>query len=332
MPQDYNKTLNLPATGFPMKAGLPQREPGQLEKWEGAGLYQAIIRKNESRPLFVLHDGPPYANGDIHLGTALNKVLKDIIVRSKNMMGYKAPYVPGWDTHGLPIERKAIDKVGLDSRSGDPVEFRRHCRDFALSHVGIMTEQFKRLGVLGDWEDPYMTLKPDFEARQIEVFGEMALKGYIYKGLKPVYWCSHDETALAEAEIEYSEDPCDSIYVKFAVEDDKGLLFPHGARRGATYFIIWTTTTWTLPGNVAICLGPEFDYALLRCDTARGEEYYVVAQALAEPTMKAAGIEKYETLALYKGRDLEGLTTRHPFLDRSSLLIVGDHVTLESGT
>ncbi len=217
MPEDYNKTLNLPKTDFPMKAGLPQREPQLLEKWNNEHLYESLMEKNKGKPLYVLHDGPPYANGDIHLGTALNKVLKDIIVRYKNMSGFKAPYVPGWDTHGLPIERKAIDKVGLDRRSDDPVNFRGHCRDFALAHIEIMTEQFKRLGVIGDWENPYRTLNPEFEAKQMEVFGEMALKGYIYKGLKPVYWCAHDETALAEAEIEYAEDPCNSVYVKFEV-------------------------------------------------------------------------------------------------------------------
>ena len=328
MPEDYNKTLNLPKTDFPMKAGLPQKEPVTLEKWQKEDLYGAIIRHNEGKPKFILHDGPPYANGDIHLGTALNKVLKDFIVRYRNMAGFQAPYVPGWDTHGLPIERKAIDKVGLDRRNDDPVDFRRHCHDFAVSHIGTMTGQFQRLGVLGDWEHPYMTLKPEFEARQIEVFGDMALKGYIYKGLKPVYWCAHDETALAEAEIEYSEDPCDSIYVRFLVTDDKGKLYPLGAEPGKTYFIIWTTTTWTLPGNVAVCLGPDFDYCVVKADG----NYYVVAQELAAPTMKAAGISDYEVLGTVRGSELERVVTRHPFLDRDSLVIVGPHVTLESGT
>jgi isoleucyl-tRNA synthetase len=328
MPEDYNKTLNLPKTDFPMKAGLPQREPQMLQKWEDEKLYESLMKKNEGKPLYVLHDGPPYANGDIHLGTALNKVLKDMIVRYKNIAGFKAPYVPGWDTHGLPIERKAIDKVGLDSRSDDPVDFRGHCRDFALSHVKIMTEQFKRLGVVGDWENPYRTLNHEFEAKQIEVFGEMALKGYIYKGLKPVYWCAHDETALAEAEIEYAEDPCNSIYVKFEVLDDKDYIFKLGAKPGKTYFVIWTTTTWTLPGNVAICLGPRFDYAVVEA----GDEYYVVAEELVVPTMQAGGIEDYKILGTVKGSELELVTAKHPFLDRESLVIVGDHVTLESGT
>lgn len=325
---DYKSTLNLPKTKFPMQAGLPKREPELLEQWKNDDIYGKVMKKNEGRPLYVLHDGPPYANGNIHLGTALNKILKDIIVRYRNMAGYKAPYVPGWDTHGLPIERKAIDSVGLDSRSDDPVYFRNQCRDFALTHMKSMTEQFQRLGVVGDWDHPYKTLAHDFEAKQIEVFGEMALKGYIYKGLKPVYWCAHDETALAEAEIEYSEDPCDSIYVKFRVTDDKGLFTAKGADLSKTYFVIWTTTTWTIPANTAICLGPDFDYVLLKA----GEEYYVVAEALAEATMQEASIEEYEKVAVFKGSELEHIQTAHPFIDRASPIILGDHVTLDSGT
>lgn len=328
MPEDYNKTLNLPKTDFPMKASLPLREPEMMKKWEEEDLYKSVLKKNEGKPMYVLHDGPPYANGDIHLGTALNKVLKDMIVRSKNMSGYKAPYVPGWDTHGLPIERKAIDKVGLDCRSDDPVEFRGHCRDFALQHVAIMTDQFKRLGVIGDWENPYRTLNHEFEAKQIEVFGEMALKGYIYKGLKPVYWCAHDETALAEAEIEYAEDPCNSIYVKFEVTEDNGKLYSLGAVPGKTYFVIWTTTTWTLPGNVAICLGPRYNYAVVKA----GDEYYVMAEELVKPTMDEAGLTDYEIIGTVTGKELEFAKAKHPFLDRESLIIVGDHVTLDSGT
>ena len=327
---DYKSTLNLPQTDFPMQAGLPKREPDLLRKWQEDGIYEKVMKKNEGRPLYVLHDGPPYANGNIHLGTALNKILKDIIVRYKNMDGFQSPYVPGWDTHGLPIERKAIESVGLNSRSDDPVHFRNACRDFALTHIGSMTEQFQRLGVIGDWGHPYRTLSPDFEAKQIEVFGEMALKGYIYKGLKPVYWCPHDETALAEAEIEYSEDPCDSIYVKFRVTDDRGLFTAKGADLSKTYFVIWTTTTWTIPANMAICLGPEFEYSLVKA----GDEFYVLAAALVEETMREAGISDYEIVAAYKGAELEHLKTAHPFpfFGRTSPIILGDHVTLESGT
>ena len=331
MAQDYNKTLNLPQTDFAMRAALPQREPGMLEEWEKDNLYEEMIRKNEGKPLYILHDGPPYANGDIHLGTALNKVLKDTIVRSKNMMGYKSPYIPGWDTHGLPIELKALKKVGVTADI-DPVELRGHCRDFALYYMNNQRNQFKRLGVMGDFKDPYLTLKPEFEAKQIEVFGEMAKKGYIYKGLKPVYWCSHCKTALAEAEIEYADDPCYSIYVKFEVADDKGVLSQMGAPIGNTYIVIWTTTTWTLPGNVAICLGPDFDYSLIKVNCQGKTEYYVMATELAPHVLQDAGIEEYEMLGSCKGSQLEYVTCKHPFLDRQSLVIVGDHVTLESGT
>lgn len=325
---DYNKTINLPATEFPMRASLPQREPGMVKQWEESGLYHEIIRRREDRPSYILHDGPPYANGDIHLGTALNKVLKDIVVRYKNLSGLRSDYVPGWDTHGLPIERKALQKLGLDRTQVSPVELRRHCREFALQYVANQREEFKRLGVLGDFDDPYLTLKPEYEARQIEVFGKMVEKGYIYKGLKPVYWCSECGTALAEAEIEYNEDPCRSIYVKFQVEDDKGILTAAGIDPKKTYFVIWTTTTWTLPGNLAICLGPKYEYVAARA----GEETYIMARELLEPSMKAGGITGYEIAASFTGKELERMTARHPFLDRLSLVIVGDHVTLESGT
>ncbi len=328
MPQDYNATLNLPQTDFPMRAGLPQREPQMLEDWYASGRYEKLMKKNEGKPLFVLHDGPPYANGDIHLGTAMNKMLKDFVLRYKNMSGFCAPYVPGFDTHGLPIELKALKKIGKNRAALTPLEIRRHCREFALGYVQGQSEQFKRLGVLGEWDNPYLTLRPEFEAEQIKIFGEMAKKGYIYKGLKPVYWCPHDETALAEAEIEYSDDPCDSIYVKFRVTDDGGKLTALGADLAHTYFVIWTTTTWTLPGNVAICVGPDFTYQLVRA----GGDYFVLARELTEETMRAAGIADYEVVGTLEGRALEHMQAEHPFLDRASLVIVGDHVTLESGT
>ncbi len=329
MAQDYNATLNLPETAFQMRAGLPQKEPGILAGWEEHQLYQEMVRRNEGKPLYVLHDGPPYANGDIHLGTALNKILKDIIVRSKNMMGYKAPYIPGWDTHGLPIELKARKTAGVDSGASD-LELRQICKDYALHYVDVQREQFQRLGVLGDWENPYLTLRPRFEAKQIEIFGAMASKGYIYKGLKPVYWCPQCETALAEAEIEYAEDPCDSIYVKFKVADDKGKLTALGADLAKTYFVIWTTTTWTLPGNLAICLGPDYDYCVVHA--TEKDEYYVMARELVAATMEAGGIAQYTISELIPGRELEYLTYTHPFMDRVSPIILGEHVTLESGT
>ncbi|MDF2566625.1 MAG: Isoleucyl-tRNA synthetase [Oscillospiraceae bacterium] len=328
MAQDYNKTLNLPKTDFQMRAGLPQREPEKFKELEDDRVYYKMIEKNEGKPVYILHDGPPYANGDIHLGTALNKVLKDIIVKQKNMSGFKAPYVPGWDTHGLPIELKAMKKVGIDKNQVSAVELRRHCRDFALGYMANQRDQFKRLGVMGDFDNPYLTLKPEFEAKQIEIFGEMAKKGYIYKGLKPVYWCPECSTALAEAEIEYAEDPCHSIYVKFNVTDDKGIFSKLGVDASKVYFVIWTTTTWTLPGNVAICLGPDYEYTLVK----NGDEYYVMAVELVKASMDAAGVSDYETIGSFKGKELEYISTQHPFIDRKSLVIIGDHVTLESGT
>ncbi len=327
MAQDYNATLNLPQTDFQMRAGLPKKEPAMLADWEERKLYEQIMKHNEGKPQYVLHDGPPYANGNIHLGTAMNKVLKDIVVRSKNMMGYQSPYIPGWDTHGLPIERKAIKELGL-TENFTKLELRQKCREFALHYVDVQREEFKRLGVLGDFEHPYLTLQPELEAEQIRIFGAMAKKGYIYKGLKPVYWCTDCHTALAEAEIEYAEDPCDSIYVKFKVVDDKGVLKALGCDPDKTYMVIWTTTTWTLPGNLAICVGPAYDY----CAVHANGEYYIMARELVESTMNAAGITEYEISDTVLGKELEYIIYRHPFLDRVSPVIVGDHVTLDSGT
>ena len=329
MAQDFKETMNLPKTEFPMRAGLPKSEPGTLKSWENDKVYENLMKKNEGKPLFVLHDGPPYANGDIHLGTALNKVLKDFIIRYKNMSGFKAPFVPGWDTHGLPTELKARAKAGVgNSSSISEVELRKLCHDFVDGYIDDQRNQFKRLGGIGEWENPYITLLPEFEAKQIEVFADMACKGYIYKGLKPVYWCSDCKTALAEAEIEYAEDPCHSIYVKFRVTDDKGVLSAQNIPADKTYFVIWTTTTWTLPANVAICVGPRFDYVAVKS----GDEYYIMAEDLYRGAMETAGKTDYEVAARFKGSDFEYMQTQHPFLDRQSVVIVGDHVTLESGT
>ncbi len=328
MSQDYNSTLNLPKTEFSMRGNLTQKEPAMLEEWAKDRTYYEMIEHNKEKPLYVLHDGPPYANGDIHMGTALNKVLKDIIVRYKNMNGYCAPYIPGWDTHGLPIELKAMKEIGVENGAIPPVELRDHCRDYALNQVENQKKQFVRLGVWGDFDNPYLTLKPEFEAREIEIFGDMFEKGYIYKGLKPVYWCPDCQTALAEAEIEYANDPCHSIYVKFKVTDDKGKFTAMGLDLDKTYFVIWTTTTWTLPGNLAICLGPEYEYTVVQ---ANGENYIMAAE-LVTPTMKAAKIDDYTTTGSFLGKELEYMVTKHPIMDRTSLVIVGDHVTLESGT
>lgn len=326
---DYNETLNLPQTEFPMRAGLPTREPEALKEWQDSDIYGEMMKRNEGKPLYILHDGPPYANGIIHMGTALNKSLKDFVLRYKNMSGFKAPYVPGYDTHGLPTELKARKKAGVGSNAQvSALELRKICRDFALGFVDDQRRQFERLGILGDWAHPYLTLKNEYVAKQVEIFGRMAEKGYIYKGLKPVYWCPECQTALAEAEIEYAEDPCHSIYVKFNVTDDKGVLTALGAELSKTYFVIWTTTTWTLPANLAICVGPDYTYGVYK---ANGE-YYVMAEDLAANSFKAAKIEEFELIGTVKGADLEYIKCAHPFIDRTSLVIVGNHVTLESGT
>ena len=327
--KDYNATLNLPKTDFPMRAGLPKSEPVMLKNWENERVYDKLMEINEGKPLFVLHDGPPYANGDIHLGHALNKLLKDFIVRQKNMAGYKAPFVPGWDTHGLPTELKARQKAGIGSSADiSVVELRKLCEEFVTGYINDQREQFKRLGCIGEWDNPYITLKHEFEEEQIKVFAEMADKGYIYRGLKPVYWCPECKTALAEAEIEYAEDPCHSIYVKFRVTDDLGKFAAMGIDPKKVSFVIWTTTTWTLPANVAICVGPRYDYSVIKS----GDEFFVMATELYKAAMEEAEISDYEVVAEIKGSELEYMKTQHPFLDRESMLIVGEHVTLESGT
>ncbi len=325
---NYSDTLNLPKTRFPMRANLPKKEPEIVEFWEKEDIYHRHLQKSGNRPKFILHDGPPYANGDIHLGTALNKVLKDIVIKSKAMNGYCAPYVPGWDTHGLPIETQAIKALGINRHEKSPVEFRRLCKDFALKYVDLQRKEFKRLGVLGDWENPYLTLAPQFEAKQIEVFGEMAKKGYIYKGLKPVYWCPDCETALAEAEVEYSNHKTYSIYVKFPVTDDKGLFAGYTGGLEKVYVMIWTTTPWTLPANLAIALNPDISYVLVDMEG----EYYLIAGKKADEIKEAGGKDRYEVLAEFSGKELEGIVCRHPFMERDSLVILGEHVTLEQGT
>jgi isoleucyl-tRNA synthetase len=323
---DYNKTINLPQTEFPMRAALAKREPGMLEAFQRKEIYQKLMAKNEGKPKFILHDGPPYANGNIHIGTAMNKVLKDFIVRYKNMVGYQAPYIPGWDTHGMPIET-AIQKQGVKRNEMPVPEFCDKCRAFALEQVDKQREDFKRLGVIGDWDHPYITLTPEFEAKQVKVFGAMAQKGLIYQGLKPTYWCPTCETALAEAEVEYADDPVTTIFVKFQVHDDQGKLAQYGDL-SKMYFVIWTTTTWTLPGNMAICLNPQLEYALVR---ANGE-IYIMASELVDSVMSQSGITEYETVTTLVGSAFERMTAYHPFMNRDSLVILGDHVTLDAGS
>ena len=327
---DYNQTVHLPQTDFPMRAGLPKREPEMLQEMYDHDLYHKMVKRNEGKPTFVLHDGPPYANGNIHIGTALNKILKDMIVKHRNMTGWCAPYVPGWDTHGLPIESAVLKDKKVKRDEMTTAQFRTKCREYAESYIEKMTGQFQRLGVLGEWENPYITLLPEFEAKQIEVFGKMAEKGLIYKGMKPVYWCPFDQTALAEAEIEYADDPCTTIFVKFPVADDKGKLGQY-ADLSRTYFVIWTTTPWTIPGNYAICLNAEFDYVLLQVP---GGDVYVLAQDLAESVCKAAGIDyaACTVLATLKGSEFELMRAKHPLFDRESVILNGEHVTLDAGS
>ena len=324
---DYKNTIITPKTDFPMKAGLPAREPGMLEKWNELNLYNLMLEKNKDLPPFVLHDGPPFSNGFIHMGHALNKTLKDFIVRSHAMMGYYTPYVPGWDNHGLPIERAIENSKKKLNKDMSVPEFRKACEDFAEDFIQKQMGGFRRLGVLGDWAHPYRTMDKHFEAQEVKVFGRMFDKGFIYKGLKPVSWCPFCATAVAEADIEYKDDPCTTVYVKFPIHDDLGKLA--GFDLSKTFFVIWTTTTWTLPGNMGISLNPREVYALVKAENG---ETYIMAEALMEKTMQAGGFERYEVLATYPGAFFEKMLAKHPFLDKTSLLMVADYVTMESGT
>ena len=319
---DYAKTLNLPKTSFKMKANLAQKEPLTLRDWKKAEIYEKSL--NEGAPFFVLHDGPPYANGDIHIGHALNKILKDIILKYKRLRGYNAPYIPGWDTHGLPIEWKIMEELGEKAKNMTPLQIRQECKKYALKWVEKQKEGFKRLGILGNWDNPYITLRPEYEAEQLKVFKEIYENGYVYKGLKPVYWSPTTETALAEAEIEYKDVESHSIYVKF--EGTQDLLDKLGVEEAAS-ILIWTTTPWTLPANLGVFLHPEFDYGLYK--TEKGN--LVLAKELAETVFNTLGIS-YELLKEFKGTELEKTHYRHPFLDREGLVMLGDYVTADAGT
>ncbi|WP_416151026.1 isoleucine--tRNA ligase [Salipaludibacillus sp. HK11] len=319
---EYKETLLMPKTEFPMRGNLPNREPEMQMNWNEMGIYEKVQERTKGRPLFVLHDGPPYANGDIHMGHALNKVLKDFIVRYKSMSGFHAPYVPGWDTHGLPIETALTKKGKVDRKKLSIAEFRKKCEEYALVQIDSQREQFKRLGVRGDWENPYVTLTHEYEAQQIKVFGDMAKKGYIYKGKKPVYWSPSSESALAEAEIEYHDTRSPSIYVAFDVMDGKGVL------SGDEKFVIWTTTPWTIPANLAIALHPELTYAVVKVNGSK----LVVAKDLIETLEKELEWETNEIVDTFKGAELENIKAKHPLYERESLVILGDHVTTEAGT
>ena len=322
---DYNKTINLPKTDFPMRAGLPKREPEMLARWKKIDVYGELLKKNEGKPRFSLHDGPPFSNGALHMGHALNKSIKDFITRSYAMRGYYTPYIPGWDNHGMPIESAIIKQNKLNRKAMSVPEFRSACHDFAQHYVDVQSEGFQRLGALGDWDHPYLTMNPGFEAEEVKVFGAMYKKGYIYKGFKPVYWCPHDETALAEAEIEYQDDPCTTVYVKFPMHDDCGKLGGYDK----LFFVIWTTTIWTLPGNLAIALHPDESYALVK---APNGEVYIMAEALTEKVMGIGGFASYEILETHPGSFFENMLADHPFLPKTSRLVVADYVTMDSGT
>ena len=327
MAKDFNDTLNLPKTDFPMRAGLPAREPEMLERWNKLDVYNELLKKNEGKPRFSLHDGPPFSNGDLHMGHALNKALKDFIVRSYAMRGYYTPYVPGWDNHGMPIESAIIKEQKLNRKAMSAADFRTACHDYAEKYIALQMKGFRRMGVIGDWAHPYKTMNPGFEAEEVRIFGEMFKKGYIYKGLKPVYWCPKDETALAEAEIEYKDDPCTTVYVKFPLHDDLGRLAHLKGEKVS--FLIWTTTIWTLPGNLGITLSPADEYALVRVP---GGEILIVAKALAEKVMAVGGVSDYEIIETHPGDFFEKMLAKHPFLDKTSLLMLADYVTMDSGT
>ena len=327
MSKDFNATLNLPKTDFPMRAGLPKREPDMLRHWEELDIYNEHLKKSEGLPLFNLHDGPPFSNGDIHMGHALNKSIKDFINRSYMMRGCHVPYIPGWDNHGMPIESAIIKEQKLNHKAMSVADFRSACEAYANKYIDRQREGFKRLGVIGDWEHPYTTMNKGFESDEVRIFGKMYQNGHIYKGLKPVYWCAHDETALAEAEIEYQDDPVTTVYVKFPIHDDKGRLGHLDLSK--LYFLIWTTTIWTLPGNLGITLSPGDSYAIVKVPNG---EMYVIAEALVPAVMKAGRVESYEIVETHEGSFFEYMLADHPFLPKTSLLMLADYVTMDSGT
>ncbi|NWF92885.1 MAG: isoleucine--tRNA ligase [Syntrophaceae bacterium] len=324
---DYRQTLNLPKTDFPMKANLAKREPEILKEWEEKGIYRQLSQGARGRPKYILHDGPPYANGNIHIGTALNKILKDFVVKSKFMSGYASHYIPGWDCHGLPVEHEVEKSLGPKKAGLSVVQIRRRCREYAARYVAIQREEFKRLGVFGEWENPYLTMNFPYQATIVREFGKFLLDGSVYKGKKPVHWCPTCKTALAEAEVKYEDHRSPSIYVKFKMISEIENNFP-SLKGKPVFVIIWTTTPWTIPANLAIALHPDFTYVAVDV----GREIYILAEGLLEEVMKKFGIQRYRILEKFQGRRLEGLRCRHPFLDRDSLIILASYVTLDAGT
>jgi isoleucyl-tRNA synthetase len=336
---DYKSTLNLPRTDFPMKANLAQREPQALKRWQAMDLYRKLRASRKGQPLYVLHDGPPYANGDIHIGHAVNKILKDLVIKSKALFGFDTPYVPGWDCHGLPIELAVEKKIGKAGLQVDPTEFRRACRAYAREQIERQRADFKRLGVIGDWDHPYMTMDHSFEANIVRALGRVVAGGYVYKGYKPVHWCADCRSALAEAEVEYLDKTSPAIDVRFTVVDEQAFLArcrhapgPEHEGEGPISVIIWTTTPWTLPANQAVALSPVLDYALVQCRPAQRPERWLLAEALMKDCMLRYGIDDYRVVAYCRGADLEGTRLRHPFYEREVPIILGEHVTTEAGT
>jgi len=329
---DYKATLNLPKTDFPIKVNSKVLEPDLLSFWEIDPVYDKLLKKNSNKPKFILHDGPPYPNGDIHLGHALNKILKDIVVKYESMTGHYSPYIPGWDCHGLPIETQMIKELGVKRRTLGVVDFRKKCQEYALRYVDVQRDEFKRLGCIGDWKNPYLTIQKKYESRIAELFGILADKGYVYRGLKPIHWCPNCETALAEAEIEYEDEASPSIYVKFKVKslESKSPEYKQlqDVLSGDSYFVIWTTTPWTLPANVAIAAHPDHEYAAVLV----GSDIYVIAEALVGSFIEKLGVKDHKIIGKFKGKVLEGIICRHPFVDRDAVVILDEYVTLEQGT
>src|SRR5688500_18908428 len=331
---DLKKTVNLPRTGFSQKANLGQSEPARLKKWQEMGLYRKVLDARRGREKYILHDGPPYANADIHIGTALNKILKDFVVKTRSMMGFDAPYVPGYDCHGLPIEtfvEKKLSEKGKNKADLPVATFRRICREHAEHAMDGQTRDFSRLGILGEWDNPYLTMSPEYESATARLFGTFLERGYVYKGLRPVYWCIHDQTALAEAEVEYREHTSPSVYVKFPLKSDPAEIDPALAGKNV-FLVIWTTTPWTLPANMGIAVHPEFDYSAVEVlssgGTQKASEVYIVASELAKAFAETCGFAEYEEVARFKGATLDRLEARHAWLDRTSLIMNAEHVTL----
>ncbi|MFI0376670.1 MAG: isoleucine--tRNA ligase [Candidatus Thiodiazotropha sp.] len=334
---DYKQTLNLPKTDFPMRGNLAQREPEMLKKWQQKELYNRIREVSAGRPSFILHDGPPYANGEIHIGHAVNKILKDVIVKSRTLDGYDAPYVPGWDCHGLPIELQVEKKIGKPGKKVTTGQFRKACREYAAKQVEGQREDFKRLGVLGDWDNPYLTMDHQFEADIIRSLGRIVANNHVQKGYKPVHWCTDCGSALAEAEVEYQDKDSFAIDVRFYVVDETDLVSrchhnPEGCGEGPISMVIWTTTPWTLPANQAVALNPSLEYALVEFQGRHGKERMVIAEAMLKDVMDRYGVEHYRVVGYAKGEAFEGLKLQHPFYDRRVPVILGEHVTLEAGT